>query len=198
LLEDIVLNLYRVGVIRFGDFILASGRRSQYYFDFRILPSHPELYSKVINLWLDTLRSYDLRFDGVVGIASAGIVHAAVLGFLMRKPVGYVRAERKDHGTSKLVEGDLKGLKVIVVDDVVTTGGTLTRAYNILKEEGIDVVAFSVILDREEGATESLKSLGIPLIPLMRTSQVFRILKDLNVISDELYNTLTKHLGSPK
>lgn len=198
MLEDIVLNLYRVGVIRFGDFILASGRRSQYYFDFRVLPSYPELYSKVINLWLDTLRNYNLGFEGVVGIASAGIVHAAVLGFLMRKPIGYVRTERKDHGTSKLVEGNVKGLKVIVVDDVVTTGGTLVRAYNILKEEGVEVVAFTVILDREEGAVENLKYLGIPLIPLMKTSQVFRILKDLNVVSDELYNSLIKYLGSSK
>ncbi|MEM4841055.1 MAG: orotate phosphoribosyltransferase, partial [Sulfolobales archaeon] len=101
MLEELILSMYEVGIVKFGDFLLASGKRSPYYFDFRILPSFPELYLNVIKFWLQKLGESGVRFDGVVGIASAGIVHAAVLGYLTKKPIGYVRAERKDHGTGR-------------------------------------------------------------------------------------------------
>lgn len=196
--EELILNLYKVGIIRFGDFILASGKRSPYYFDFRILPSYPEVYSDVIKLWVRKLLESNVRFEGVVGIASAGIVHAAVLGYLTKKPVGYVRAERKDHGTGKLLEGSLRGLNVLVVDDVVTTGSTLTRAYSILSEEGVKVIAFSVILDREEGAEVVVNQLGIPLIPLIKASQVFTTLKELKVINESTYESVINYLRGSK
>ncbi len=195
---ELILNLYRVGIIRFGDFILASGKRSPYYFDFRILPSYPEVYSDVVKFWIREVQESKTYFEGVVGIASAGIVHAAVLGYLTKKPVGYVRAERKDHGTGRLVEGSLRGLKVLVVDDVVTTGSTLVRAYNILSEEGVGVAAFSVILDREEGAESVVGRLRVPLIPLFRASQIFTTLKELKVIDESTYELVVNYLRGPR
>ncbi len=198
MLEELILSLYKVGVIKFGDFTLASGRRSPYYFDFRTLPSYPEVYSKLIDLWLQTLQRYGVSFDGVVGIASAGIVHAAVLGYVTKKPIGYVRAERKDHGTGRLVEGSLKGLKVLVVDDVATTGGTLVRAYNLLIEEGVDVTAFSVILDREEGAEAAVRQLGVPIISLIKTSQIFTVLKKYGVLDQSTYDSVMNYLRGSK
>ncbi|MEM0505166.1 MAG: orotate phosphoribosyltransferase [Sulfolobales archaeon] len=194
MLEKLILSMYEVGIVKFGDFLLASGKRSPYYFDFRILPSFPELYLNVIKFWLQKLGESGVRFDGVVGIASAGIVHAAVLGYLTKKPIGYVRAERKDHGTGRLVEGSLKGLKVLVVDDVATTGGTLVRAYGLLREEGVDVSAFSVILDREEGAEDAITRLGVPMISLVRTSQIFAVLRKFEVISQDTYELVLNYL----
>ncbi|MEM1982491.1 MAG: orotate phosphoribosyltransferase [Sulfolobales archaeon] len=194
MIDELVINLYRVGVIKFGDFILASGKKSPYYFDFRIISSFPDVYAGMIDLWVRRLRNYGIDFEGIVGIASAGIVHAAALGYVMKKPIGYVRAERKDHGTGKLVEGALRGLKVLVVDDVATTGGTLVRAYNILREEGIEPVAFSVILDREEGAESSIGKLGLPLISLIKTSEIFSILRRYNVLDENTYNSILNYL----
>lgn len=194
MLDNLILNLYRVKVIKFGDFTLSSGKRSPYYFDFRILPSFPDTYAEVINLWLQKLKDIGVKFEGVVGIASAGIIHASVLGFMLKKPIGYVRAERKDHGTGKLVEGSLKDLKVLLVDDVATTGGTLIRAYNQLVEEGVKVVAFSVILDREEGAESAVEKLGIPLIPLIKTSQIFLTLRRLNIIDESTYQSILNYM----
>ncbi|MCS7108500.1 MAG: orotate phosphoribosyltransferase [Sulfolobales archaeon] len=194
MLDNLILNLYKVKVIKFGDFTLSSGKRSPYYFDFRILPSFPDTYAEVINLWLQKLKDIGIKFDGVVGIASAGIVHASVLGFMLKKPIGYVRAEKKDHGTGKLVEGSLKDLKVLLVDDVATTGGTLIRAYNQLIEEGVKVVAFSVILDREEGAESAVEKLGIPLISLIKTSQIFVTLRRLNIIDEPTYQSILNYM----
>lgn len=193
MLSEIVSELYKVGIIRFGEFTLASGKKSPYYFDFRVLPSYPRLYSKVIELWVSRLNELNMSIECVVGIASAGIVHAAILGYLMRKPIGYVRAERKDHGTSKLVEGLISG-KVLIVDDVATTGGTVQRAYNAIKEVGAEVIAFTVILDREEGVESVIKELNIRFIPLMSASQVFKVLRDKNLINDETYNEVVKYL----
>lgn len=191
--KEVIAELFNIGVIRFGEFILASGKRSPYYFDLRILPSYPEVYSKVINLWLEKLSSSNIVFDCIVGIASAGIAHAAILGYLMRKPIGYVRAEKKDHGTGKLVEGVIEG-RVLVVDDVVTTGGTLARACNAIKEVGATVSAFTVILDREEGAEEVSKELGIAFVPLIKASYIFKTLKELGLISSEKYEEALKYL----
>lgn len=198
MIDEVIAELYNVGVIKFGDFVLASGKRSPYYFDFRILPSYPKLYSKVIDLWVRTLLNTNIEFDGVVGVATAGIVHAAVLGYLLKKPIGYVRVDRKDHGTGKLVEGVLGGLNVIVIDDVATTGNSLIRAYQMLKGEGVNVTAFSVILDREEGADENLRNVGAPLIALMRSSQIFKTLKDLGLIGNDVYSTVVRYLGESR
>lgn len=194
MLEELILNMYKAGIIKFGDFVLASGKRSPYYFDFRVLPSFPELYLNVIELWLQKLGGSGVRFDGVVGVASAGIVHAAVLGYLTKKPIGYVRAERKDHGTGRLVEGSLRGLKVLVVDDVVTTGSTLVRAYSLLREDGVEVSAFSVILDREEGAEATITHLGVPMISLIKTSQIFTVLRKFEVIDQATYESALNYL----
>ncbi len=193
MLGEVVSELYRVGIIKFGEFTLASGKKSPYYFDFRVLPSYPRLYSKVIELWISRLNELNMPIECIVGIASAGIVHAAILGYLMKKPIGYVRAERKDHGTSKLVEGLING-KVLMVDDVATTGGTLRRAYNAIKDVGAEVIAFTVILDREEGAESVSRELNIKFVPLMSASQVFKLLRDNSLISDGIYNEVIKYL----
>ncbi|HFC49558.1 MAG TPA: orotate phosphoribosyltransferase, partial [Thermofilum sp.] len=86
----------------------------------------------------------------------------------MKKPLIYVRKERKEHGTKKIIEGDFKpGAKVLVVDDVATTGGSILRAVNALRSAGLVVEHALVVVDRLEGAEEALSRVGVRLFSLV-------------------------------
>lgn len=191
-LEDIVLEMYRHGLIKFGEFILTSGKKSPYYIDLRILPSYPRLYRMVMDKVVDIASR--LSFDVVAGVATAGIVHAAYLGCLMGKPMAYVRKKPKEHGTRSLVEGVVEKRRVLLVDDVATTGGSLSRAVDVLRGAGAVVEDAVVIVDRLEGARLRLKEKGVELHSVLTVLDIINVLKSRRLLSDSLYSVVEEYL----
>ena len=191
-LSEIAVEIYRNGLIKFGDFILTSGRRSPYYIDLRLLPSYPRLYRNVMNHIINMVK--DLDFDVVAGIETAGIVHAAYLGCLLEKPIAYVRKKTKAHGTRKLVEGAVENKNVLLIDDVSTTGGSLEYGVKTLREYGAIVKDVVVIIDRLEGAIERLSKLGVRFHRLMDIAFILNILKKKKLITESEYNSVIRHL----
>lgn len=110
--------------------------------------------------------------------------------------MGYVRVERKGYGTDKLVEGEVTGRKVLVVDDVATTGGSLERASAEIVRSGGKVVGALVIVDREEGASEKLRSLGIDFISVFKISDILRSLS--STLSENERKLIEEYLGGTK
>jgi orotate phosphoribosyltransferase len=173
--EEVVLGLYRAGLVRFGEFKLSSGVLSPFYIDLRSLPSHPGLYRVVVEEMARVASSID--HDVVMGVESSGIIHAASLSCLTGKPVGYVRKRGKDHGLRKRVEGVVNGKRVLVVDDVSTTGSSILDAVEALRVEGAVVEDALVIIDRGEGAGRLLGEHGVRLHRVLDARAVFRILE---------------------
>lgn len=170
--------------VRTGTIRLSSGKTTDFYFDGRLVTLDPEGSVLVARLMLDELAARSV--DAVGGPTSGAdpiISSLGVLSWERQTPLRlfFVRRERKEHGTGKRVEGpelprtgsDGEPLRVALVDDVLTTGGSLLRASEALLEDaGVRANLALVIVDREEGGRESLAAEGIELVSLFRKSDL--------------------------
>jgi orotate phosphoribosyltransferase len=163
--------------LMFGDFTLASGRKSKYYFDSKKTTLHPEGSYLTAREILRLLREKGVQAEAIGGLtlgADPIVCPVAALSFVEGPPLRafIVRKEAKDHGTSRRIEGDVaRGSRVVIVDDVVTTAGSTLKAIDAAVEEGLEGVAVVCIVDREEGGTEKLAAW--PFFPLFRRSEIF-------------------------
>ena len=161
------------GGLLVGDFKLSSGGRSRYYVDVRRVWGDPAASSRLVDLAAAYIAAVGLDFDVVAGVATGGLPLAALLSERLAVPMAYVRVERKGHGLGRLVEGaPVAGRRVLVVDDVATTGGSLARAVEALREEGAVVEDAFVVVDRGEGAAGRLGGVGVRLHALTTLSLV--------------------------
>ena len=182
--EEFAREIFRVRALSFGDFTLSSGRRSGFYLDLRLIPSHPEVYT----IGLDAYRGMAERigldeFDAVAGLATAGIAFSAPLAATLRKPMVYVRSESKSHGLKRFVEGDLRpGSRVVLVDDVATTGGSLASAALSIRTGGHVVAHAIVLVDRLEGAMQRLSEVGVELASFTDVKEIASQLRKAGLI----------------
>ena len=153
-----------------GNFVLASGKTSEYFLDLKPTMFDPEGSYVLAELLLDQLS--DVTVDYVGGLALGAVPLISTLTMLSHqrgRPVSgfFVRKEVKDHGTKKLVEGlrkdeSLKGKKVVIIDDVTTTGGSSMIAVDAVQESGAEVVLGLSVVDRDQGAVETYGKRNIP------------------------------------
>jgi orotate phosphoribosyltransferase len=181
--------LYENKIIRFGDFTLASGKKSSYYVDLRLVPSYPHQFRKMIKyLQNEIIKDIGLnKFDSLVSVPTGGLVIASALAIETVKPLIYVRSKPKDYGTSKTVEGKIhEGMKVVMIDDVATTGGSVVNGIKSLKEVKIKVEDAYVIVNRMEGADEALKDQGVTLHSITNVIQITKSLHEQNLVGDDI------------
>ncbi|MFA0846126.1 orotate phosphoribosyltransferase [Methanobacterium formicicum] len=158
-------------VIKFGKFTLSSGRESDYYVDMKKAITDPQILSQVSKIISQLISDDDI--DRVAGPALGAVPIATAVALHAGIPMLMIRKAQKDYGTSQLIEGELKtGDKVIVVEDVTTTGHSLLKAVRAVQDNGGVVERTFVVVDREEGAVEELKKQGITLEPLVSISEV--------------------------
>ena len=163
---------------REGDFVLASGRRSDYYFDCRVTALHAEGSWLIGTLFNDLLKDVPVVGVGGMTMGAVPLVSATTaISHELGRPLNglLVRKEAKDHGTGQFVEGlgNFKpGDKVAMLEDVVTTGGSLLKACDRVRAAGLDIVAVCCILDREEGGREKLKEAGYELHSLFTRKEL--------------------------
>ncbi len=167
-----------------GDFVLASGRRSSLYVDCRLTAMHPEGQLLIGRVGLATLRHSGWPVDSVGGLTlgadpiAYAIAHASALaaeegdGEMVRAFT--VRKEAKQHGTGKLIEGPFQsGDHVVVVEDVITTGGSALKAVEAVRAAGGAVVGVLALVDRQEGGREAIEATGgVPVISLVTAEQL--------------------------
>lgn len=122
-------------------FVWASGIKSPIYCDNRLILTAPEARNEVEQAIADTVRREYPEAQGLMGTATAGIAHAAIAAHLLGLPMGYVRSGAKDHGRQNRIEGKLtEGEKVVVIEDLISTGGSLIETVEALREAGADVL----------------------------------------------------------
>ncbi len=169
----LVSELKRIGAVKTGKFVLSSGRESDIYIDLRMVPSYPRVFKLILSSLYQVLYPLSGEIEGIIGVATGGLPWASGLALLAGLPLGYVRQERKEHGRGRLVETALsQGSRLIVVDDVATTGGSIERAVMALRSEGYDVRDAVVVVDREEGASERLASIGVRLWSVLKMRDI--------------------------
>jgi orotate phosphoribosyltransferase len=167
-----LVALYRERGLKFGDFTLASGKKSSYYLDSKQITLHAEGLQVVSEGLLDLLEGVDFAAIGGMSIGADPIVGGVLAvaakrgrpnlqGFLIRK-------EAKGHGTGRFVEGPVQpGAKVVIVDDVITTGGSSLTAIDRIVEFGCSVVQVVAIVDRLEGGAAAFAARGLPFRALL-------------------------------
>ena len=122
-------------------FTWARGIKSPVYCDNRLTLTAPAVRNDVENALAETIRREYPEVEVLMGTSTAGIAHAAIVGHIMGLPMGYVRSGSKDHGRQNQIEGRLeKGQKVVVVEDLISTGGSVIEVVNVLREAGADVL----------------------------------------------------------
>ncbi len=160
-----------------GDFILTSGKRSDHYFDCKRVTLDPEGLAVASEILVEKLRAAGVTAIGGLAIGAdplvAGVVACSwrldhpVQGFIVRK-------EPKEHGTSKWIEGSVeRGTRVAIIDDVVTSGGSIIKAISTARVEGLEPVVAYTIVDREEGGAANIEREGrLPFEPLVKYSEL--------------------------
>ena len=189
--KEFATFLYEKKIIRFGDFTLASGRKSPYYIDLRLVPSFPHEYRKMIK-GLQNLIAEDIGFENfhsLVSVPTGGLVVAASLATEIVKPLIYVRKQAKEHGTGKSVEGvTCQNMKLLMIEDVVTSGGSVINAIKSIKEEKMIIKDAYAIVDRMEGATKALRDEGVKLHSLLTINDITQVLYDQKLITEDILN----------
>ncbi len=142
--EKIAKDLLSVGAVFLRPekpFIWASGIKSPVYCDNRLTLTSPKVRNDVENGLVSLIREHYPDAEVLMGTSTAGIAHAAICGHILQMPMGYVRGGAKDHGRANQIEGKLeKGQKVVVVEDLVSTGGSAVEVVNVLREAGAEVL----------------------------------------------------------
>ena len=183
--KEFAIFLYQKGIIKFGEFTLASGKPSSYYVDLRLVPSYPQEFRKMIKHLEDKIAeeiNFD-NFESIVSVPTGGLVIASALSIEIVKPLIYVRSKPKNYGTSKSVEGKIHdNMKAVMIDDVATTGGSVVGALKSLKEVNVKVTDAYVIVNRMEGADKALEEQGVKMHSVLNILEITEILYQQKLI----------------
>ena len=161
--------LVRHKAIEFGEFTLASGKKSSCYIDVKSAVTNPDLLSAIAS---EINRSQ--TFDVVAGVAVGGVPLAVATSMVAKKPFAIIRAAEKSHGKKEIIIGNVRDVTVLLVEDVTTTGGSAMYGINALRDAGARADRVVTVVDREQGAGEMLEKQGVILIPLVKISEILK------------------------
>jgi orotate phosphoribosyltransferase len=165
--NPIANRLIQAGAIEFGEFTLASGATSPYYVDIKTAMTDPALLAAVAGAIAEREP-----FEVVAGVAVGGVPLAVAVSLASGRPYAIVRSASKDHGRTDLVIGPVAGHRVLLVEDVTTSGGSAVYGINELRKAGAEVECVVTVVDREGGAEERLAATGARLVPLVRAREL--------------------------
>jgi len=189
--------LNKIGSLKFGTFKLTSGVVSPYYIDLRIVPSFPDAFKRICDLYIKLIKNVVGAdgFDRIAGIPTAGISFASIAAYQLKKPFLYVRSTERQHGRGRWVAGILlPGDRVLLMDDLITKGGSILKSAEAVRAEGGVVSDAVVLLDREENGAANLAENGIKLHYLLSISELATKLHDMDAITKVQLSTILKQV----
>ena len=187
---DLGRMLVETGALQFGKFKLSSGKQSSYYVDLRLIPSFPEIFDKVVSMYRDLFAlSIGLKHvDAIAAVPIAGMSYASVLAHELRKPLVWVRREKKQFGSPRSIEGIIpSGARIVILDDLITTGDSIIASAETLRSEGGLVSDAIVLIDRMEGGIDLAGKNNIKVHALVGITEIARALVELQIIDENQY-----------
>lgn len=168
-MSELADKLLECGAVKFGDFTLTSGKKSSYYVDVKKASTKPDILGLIAE-GMNRLVGEEHR---LAGMELGAVPIAVALSLKCGNPYLILRKGARKHGTGNQIEGEFNaGEKILLVEDVATTGGSIIRSAEILRNAGLIVDRALVVVDREEGASEAMQKIGISLEPLVRISDL--------------------------
>ena len=162
-------SLKECGAFKTGEFTLTSGKKSNFYVDIKQASTNPRILKEIAVKMKEHIKDE----DKIAGMELGAVPLAVALSLECNLPYLIIRKKERAHGTGKLIEGDMNpGDKVLLVEDVTTTGTSVVKAADIVREAKGEVSRVIVVVDREEGAYELLKDHQITLVPLVKVSEM--------------------------
>ena len=194
-LRELAEGLVKAGALQFGTFTLPDGRVSSYYINLRGLTSYPGLYGLVVEAMTDLVSKKAPKANALGGVPVTGMLVAAPVAVALKKPLVYTRLTKP--ANDRVVEGEVRpDWKVLIVDDLATSGKTILTAAEAIEEEGGEVTQAAVLIDRMEGARERLSKKGITLHCVTDMVELADTLYSMELITKENLKAITKSVGA--
>lgn len=169
--EELTQLLKECGAIQFGRFVLTSGAVSDYYIDIKKASTNPTVLKKIAEAMVEYVEGYDL----LAGMELGAVPLITALSLETNIPYVIIRKGKREHGTGKQIEGgDVKNKHVLIIEDVTTSGGSVVKTIQILRQNQAKVDEVLVVVDRESGAEEKLQNLDVSFIPLLSISDILK------------------------
>ena len=180
-------------------FTWASGIKSPVYCDNRLTLTAPAVRTDVENALAETIKKNYPEVEVLMGTSTAGIAHAAIVGHIMNLPMGYVRSGAKDHGRQNQIEGKLeKGQKVVVVEDLISTGGSVLEVVDVLREAGAEVLGIvSIFTYGMKKGLERLAAANVKNISLTNFDVIASVAAEEGYIEKSDIERLIKFRNNP-
>jgi uridine monophosphate synthetase len=188
---ELILQLYDIDCIMFGNFVQASGATFPYYVDLRKIISNPQLFEQILSAYADVLK--DLSFDRIAGIPYGSLPTATGLALRLNCPMIYPRKEVKAHGTRRLIEGNFyPGETVVVVDDILISGKSAMEGAEKLKSAQLNVQDIVVFIDHGQGVKDRLKANGYCAHAVLTISEITETLYEAGRIDEKQFKALAE------
>ena len=192
-LERLALTLHDIEAVKFGRFQLASGKTSPIYVDLRLLISDPQALAMAAKLYAKLL--HDLQFDLLGAIPYGGLPIGVAIALEIDNPLIFPRKTTKSYGTGKAIEGKYQvGQQVVIIEDLVTTGGSALEGVAMLKAAGLQVSDIVVLLDRLQGADQIIADAGYKLHSVIKLDALLVALEQHGRISSKQRDEVMKAL----
>ncbi len=200
--EVIAKDLLSIGAVFLRPdepFTWASGIKSPIYCDNRLTLSAPKVRDDVETALALTIKQNYPDCEALMGTSTAGIAHAGITAHILGIPMGYVRSGAKDHGRQNQIEGKLeKGSKVVIIEDLISTGGSVLEVYDVLKEAGADVLGIaSIFTYGMKKGLERLKAANVKNISLTDFDTIVRVAAETGYIKAEDEERLIRFRDNP-
>jgi uridine monophosphate synthetase len=190
---ELILQLHEVGCVQFGQFTLASGLPSPIYIDLRRITASPTLLRRAAQAYADLLQP--LTFDHLAAVPYAALTIGTAVALTTHSSLIYPRKEVKVYGTSKTIEGVFSaGDRAVVIEDLITSGGSILKAIETLTTAGLVVSDVVVLIDREQAGAKALAKAGYRLHAVLRLSEILKTLAEAGRISAEQVAVVERYL----
>lgn len=193
--KELALKLFKISAFKFGQYTLKSGEISPVYFDLRVIISHPDVMEELTELMLKFIEEKEVQCDQLCGVPYTALPLATLLSVKMRQPMLIRRKEAKGYGTNKLIEGKFQNQETcLIIEDVVTTGSSIIETTNDLRGEGLVVEDAIVVVDREQGGRQHLKTKEIKMHSLFTLPYLIEVLENEGKIEAALAKTVKDYI----